>query len=122
MGLLVQIVQWSHGISEVFEQNASQFEIYKNQFEEHLGAVTKKLALDIDALLPKLVIIDDMHETDKLRQYQSALDDYSEQLSCFEDYVQWINKEEKLFKLTISQYPIVDELKNYIQPFTTLIK
>lgn len=121
MGLLVDIVQWTNNIHDIFERNASQFETLKNQFEEHLGNVTKKLSQDIDSLLPKLTIIDDMHDTDKLRQYKMILDDYSEQIECFEEYIGWINKEEKLFKLTVTQYPIVAEIKNYIQPFAVLI-
>lgn len=121
MGLLVDIVQWTNNIHDIFERNASQFETLKNQFEEHLGSVTKKLSQDIDSLLPKLTIIDDMHDTDKLRQYKMILDDYSEQIKCFEEYIDWINKEEKLFKLTVSQYPIVAEIKNYIQPFAVLV-
>lgn len=119
---MVDIVQWTNNISDIFERNSSQFETYKNQFEEHLGNVTKKLSQDIDSLLPKLSVIDDMHDTEKLRQYKLILDEYSEQLKSFEDYIRWINKEEKLFKLTVTQYPIVEEIKNYIEPFGVLIK
>lgn len=119
---MVNIVQWTNNISDIFERNSSQFETYKNQFEEHLGDVTKKLNQDIEALLPKLSVIDDMHDTEQLRQYKFILDEYSEQLKSFEDYIRWINKEEKLFKLTVTQYPIVEEIKNYIEPFGVLIR
>lgn len=120
--MLVSIVRWTKCIHEIFEQNASQFEIYKNQFEEHLGVVTRKLTQDIDDLVPKLAIIDDMYETERLRDYHATLDNYNEQLHCFEDYIQWINKEEKLFKLPVSQYPILEEMKNYVVPFAALVK
>lgn len=120
--LLVSIVRWTNNIHEIFEQNSSQFEIYKNQFEEHLGIVTRKLTQDINELVPKLTIIDDMYETDRLRDYHATLEIYNEQLQCFEDYIQWINKEEKLFKLPLSQYPILDEMKNYVVPFAGLVK
>lgn len=120
--LIVSIVRWTNNINEIFEQNSSQFEIYKNQFEEHLGVVTRKLTQDINELVPKLAIIDDMYETDRLRNYHATLEIYNEQLQCFEDYVQWINKEEKLFKLPLSQYPILDEMKNYVVPFAGLVK
>lgn len=120
--LLVTIVQWTKSIHEMFEQNASQFEIYKNQFEEHLGVVTRKLTQDINEMVPKLAIIDDMYETDRLRNYHATLDIYNERLLCFEDYIHWINKEEKLFKLPVSQYPILEEMKHYVTPFTALVK
>lgn len=120
--LLVSIVRWTKNIHEIFEQNASQFEIYKNQFEEHLGVVTRKLTQDVNDLLPKLAIIDDMYETERLRNYHATLEIYNEQLHCFEDYIKWINKEEKLFKLPVSQYPILEEMKNYVVPFAALVK
>lgn len=120
--LQISPVHWLYKIQDIFEQNSSQFEIYKNQFEEHLTTVTKKLTQDIDDLVPKLAIIDDMYDTNKLRNYFATLEIYKEQLKCFEDYIKWINKEEKLFKLPVSQYPILDELKNYVDPFADLIK
>lgn len=120
--LQISTIHWLNNIQEIFEQNSSQFEIYKNQFEEHLGEVTKKMTQDIDDFLPKLVIIDYMCDTTKLRDYYATLEDYLQQIKCFEDYINWINKEEKLFKLPVSQYPIVELLKDYVKPFADLIK
>lgn len=120
--LQISTIHWLNEIQNIFEQNASQFEMYKNQFEEHLEEVTKKLTQDIDELLPKLAIIDDMCDTTKLRGYYATLEEYLQQIKCFEDYIYWINKEEKLFKLPISQYPIVELLKGYVKPFAELIK
>lgn len=120
--LQAKTVTWIDSMKDLFEQNATQFEVYKNQFEEQLGVVTKKLVEDIDTLIPKLAVIDDMSETDKLRGYHSTLRIYIEQINCFENYIQWINKEEKLFKLPVSQYPVLDELRNYVVPFADLVK
>lgn len=120
--LQIAMVHWLHNIPDIFEQNSSQFEIYKNQFEEHLSTVTKKLTQNIDELIPKLAIIDDMYDTTKLHVYYATLEDYSEQIRCFEDYIKWINKEEKLFKLPVSQYPIVESLTSFLNPFASLIK
>ena len=120
--LQVSVVQQFYSMKDIFEQNSGQFEIYKNHFEEHLGVVTKKLVEDIDELIPKLSVIDDMFETEKLRSYYDTLREYIEQLKCFEDYIGWINKEEKLFKLPVSQYAIVEELKTYVVPFAELVK
>lgn len=118
----ISIVHWLQHMQDIFEQNSTQFEIYKNQFEEHLGNVTKKFVKDIDGFVPKLAIIDDMYETEKLRSYYATLKTYIEQLEIFEDYANWIAKEEKLFKLPVSHYPILDEIKNYLVPFANLVK
>lgn len=120
--LQIQTIHWLHNIQDIFEQNSSQFEVYKNQFEEHLSTVTKKLTQNIDELIPKLAIIDDMYDTSKLHDYYATLEDYTDQIKCFEDYIKWINKEEKLFKLPVSQYPIVESLTNFVGPFAALIK
>lgn len=120
--LQIETVHWLHSIHEIFEQNSSQFETHKNQFEEHLSFVTKKLTQNIDELIPKLAIIDDMCDTTKLHTYYTTLEDYTQQIKCFEDYVIWINKEEKLFKLPVSQYPIVESLKQFVDPFASLLK
>lgn len=122
INLQIEMIHWLHKIQDIFEQNSSQFEIYKNQFEEHLTTVTKKLTQNIDELIPKLAIIDDMYDDTKLHVYYATLEDYADQIKCFEDYIKWMNKEERLFKLPVSQYPIVDSLKNFLNPFAALIK
>lgn len=121
IALQTSMIHWLHRIHEIFEQNASQFETYKNQFEEHLATVTKKLTVDIETLIPKLAIIDDMYDTTKLHAHLATLDEYMEEIKCFEDYAKWINKEEKLFKLPVSQYPIIESLKDFVNPFHKLI-
>lgn len=120
--LQVSIVQSLKYMPDIFEQNSAQFEIYKNQFEEHLNNVTRKFVQDIDNFIPKLAIIDDMYETEKLENYYATLKMYMEELQCFEDYARWITKEEKLFKLPVSQYPILDEIKNYLISFSNLVR
>ncbi|KAK7874039.1 hypothetical protein R5R35_004590 [Gryllus longicercus] len=39
----------------------------------------------------------------------------------FDREVEWINKEEKLFKFALSKYPKLDVLRNYIYPFAELL-
>lgn len=120
--LQISTINWYRNIPELFEQNASFFETYKSQFEEHLQQVTKKLTEDIDAIVPNISVINDMDETEKLREYYATVKNYMQNLKCFDDYVRWINKEEKLFKFPVTQYPILDELKGYVEPFAELLR
>lgn len=105
-------------MQEIFDQNASLFENYKSQFEEHLQLVTKKLNEDINNLIPNISVINDMSDPEKLKDYQVLLKSYIGKLNCFKDYVNWINKEEKLFKMTASKYDVLEELINYVVPFS----
>lgn len=109
-------------MKDIFEQNAALFEGYKVQFEEKLQTVTRKLADDIEQLIPNISVINNMYQTEKLDEYHAILIKFIDRIKCFDDYVKWINKEEKLFKFPVSQYTILEEIKNFVVPFATLIK
>uniref|UniRef100_A0A1B0CUL2 Dyneins heavy chain n=2 Tax=Lutzomyia longipalpis TaxID=7200 RepID=A0A1B0CUL2_LUTLO len=118
----IATINWYNNIDDVFEQNAQLQEFYKFQFEEHLQNVAKKLNEDIAEMLPSLSIIDDMCETEKFREYYGLLQNIIDNLKIFENYVDWLNKEEKLFKFPKSTYPVLDAIKNFVIPFTKLMK
>lgn len=115
----IETINWFNNIQEVFGKNAVLQEMYKGQFEEHLQNVTKKLNEDINKLLPDLSMIDNMCE--KFSEYFGILHNLMEQLTVFDNYVDWINKEEKLYKFPKSTYPILEEIKQFIIPFADLI-
>lgn len=120
--LQIEMVRWFNNMKDLFEKNASLFEGYKSTFEEHLQTVRSKLADDLAAIVPKLNVINDMCETDKFRDYQHQLNTFTAQLRCFVDYIAWVNKEERLFKITASKYDVLDELRNYVEPFGVLMR
>lgn len=106
----------------VFDDNAAFFETYKIQFEEHLQSVTRKLNEDMENLIPSISIINEMSDQEKLSEYHIILKNFIENLKCFDDYIVWINKEEKLFKLPVSKYEMLEQIKNFIFPFENLIR
>uniref|UniRef100_A0A1B0DFE7 AAA+ ATPase domain-containing protein n=1 Tax=Phlebotomus papatasi TaxID=29031 RepID=A0A1B0DFE7_PHLPP len=118
----ISTINWYNNIDDVFEQNAQLQEYYKFQFEEHLQNVAKKLNEDIAEMLPTLSVIDDMCETDKFREYYCLLQNIIDDLRTFDNYVAWLNKEEKLFKFPKSTYPVLDAIKNFVIPFSKLMK
>lgn len=109
-------------MKKVFEHNATLFEGYKSMFEEHLQTVVKKLNEDLEAIIPEVSVINDMTETEKFREYKHLLSKIIDKLKCFDDYIAWVNKEEKLFKLTNTKYDVLEELKNYVIPFAELME
>lgn len=120
--LQIAIIRWYREMKKIFDQNASLFESYKSRFEEHLQAVIRKLNDDLEAIIPQISVINDMFETAKFREYKHLLSTFNDKLNCFTDYVKWVNKEEKLFKLNATKYEVLDELKNYVVPFAELMK
>lgn len=118
----IATINWYNNIHEQLQVNAALHEMYKGQFEEHLQNVTKKLNEDIADLLPNLSMIDNMCELDKFREYYCLLQNVIEQLTVFDNYVSWINKEEKLYKFPRSNYPTLDEIKQFVIPFSHLMK
>lgn len=109
-------------MKDIFEQNAALFEGYKVQFEESLQTVARKLNDDIEQLIPTISVINNMYQTEKLNEYHVILMKFIDRLKCFDDYVKWINKEEKLFKFPVTQYTILEEIKNFVIPFAELLK
>lgn len=120
--LTIKTINWIKDINEICDYNASQQEQYKFTFEEHLQEVVKKLNVDIQEMLPKLTVIDDMSRPDKFRESYIVLQNFIDQLKTFDDYVAWINKEEKLFKVNQTQYPSLQVIKTFVYPFTELMK
>lgn len=122
VALQIDTIRWYSNMKAIFDKNASLFENYKSIFEEHLTDVKAKLVDDLAAIVPKMTVINDMTETDKFRDYMHQLRTFIGQLKCFSDYIVWVNKEEKLFKLTASKYDVLDELRNYVEPFGDLMQ
>ncbi|XP_037810078.1 dynein heavy chain 12, axonemal [Lucilia sericata] len=120
--LTITTISWLYDINEICDYNASQQENYKCLFEEHLQEVVKKLNEDIEELIPKITIINDMSDPKKFKEYYIMLQNFIDQLKIFDDYVAWINKEEKLFKIPQTLYPTLDVLKTFVYPFATLMK
>lgn len=120
--LTITTISWLYDINEICDYNASQQENYKCLFEEHLQEVVKKLNEDIEELIPKITIINDMSDPKKFKEYYIMLQNFIDQLKIFDDYVAWINKEEKLFKIPQTLYPTLEVLKTFVYPFATLMK
>ncbi|ALC44807.1 Dhc62B [Drosophila busckii] len=120
--LTIKTINWIKDINEICDYNASQQEQYKFIFEEHLQDVIKKLKSDIDEMLPKLAVIDDMSRPEKFRESYIILQNFMDQLKIFDDYVTWINKEERLFKIAVTEYPTLELIKGFVYPFAELMK
>lgn len=122
LALQIETIRWYSNMKKVFDKNASLFEGNKSKFEEHLQFVKDKLVGDLNDIVPKLNIINWMCDSEKFIDYMYHLRKFDERLKCFAETIEWINKEEKLFKLAVSKYDMLEELRNFVEPFGILMQ
>lgn len=120
--LLFELINWYNNTSQIFDLGASNFEKMKYQFEEKLSVVSKSLQERLKELAPSLVVINDMTEPHKFKDYMRLLQKFVDEIIIFDDHVKWLNKEETLFKFPKTQSALLEDMKAFIIPFATLIK
>ena len=114
-------VNWLRDIKPIFDLNSSLYEQYKVEFEDRIHQRTERLNRQLEDLGPKLAILDNMDDIERLPSYLEEIRKLLRDLEKFNDDVKWINKEEAIFKFSISIYPELEELKNIIVPFAKLL-
>lgn len=116
------VARFTNRITPLFEQNAQIYESSLYLFDEKLTEVKKKLLRDVAYFIPELIVVDHMEHVSRLREYHTLLKRFCRILFAFEEYVQWINKEETLLKVERSEYADICVIREYLVPFTVLIK
>ncbi|CAB3257079.1 unnamed protein product [Arctia plantaginis] len=114
-------VNWLTDIKPIFEKNASAYETFKGEMEDHLQAQVARLNNEVTGMQPYLEMLDHMDDVDHTLEYLEYLRKFVHRLHECDKLVIWINKEEKTFKLAVSSYPELDELKDYVLPFHSLV-
>lgn len=119
--LNVKTVNWLSEIKPILETNSANYESYKIEFEERLQKASNKLNDDLTQLVPFLSYFDSMDDLNNVSQYVEFIRKFVKKLYIFDEDKAWINKEESLFKFQISDFPLLDDLRNYIMPFYDLL-
>ncbi|KAG5312033.1 DYH7 protein, partial [Pseudoatta argentina] len=114
-------INWLHDIQPVFAQNNTLCETMKSELEEDLQRRINALNLEVDAIFPQLIILDDMDDMSKVGEYAQHYKDLLKKYKCIDDEMQVINSEERLFRFPETEFPKILELKEMIVPFHKLI-
>lgn len=114
-------VNWINNIKPIFEKNAANYETFKAEMEETLLNNISILNERIKNIIPYLELLDNMDDTNNTLEYLEYLRKLVHRLHDCDKLVKWINNEELTFKFPISNYPDLDELKEYIIPFYNLV-
>lgn len=81
-----------------------------------------KLLSDVNYFVPQLKVLNYMDKMARLHENYLLLKKYNKTLMAFEQYVNWIGKEEKLLNLARTTYPEIKVIRDFIVPFMELIK
>ncbi|XP_018647275.1 dynein heavy chain, putative [Schistosoma mansoni] len=122
------VLTWKTRIIPEFDANDKLQERMRAVGEAAVVAKREKLIAELNRLKNRVDEFNDYGEVDAEMQNQYVQDvrGVLKRLQDAENEKMWINKEEDLYKLQISNYPEVEEIRNLAEPFlrlfTTVVK
>ncbi|KAI5636077.1 dynein heavy chain and region d6 of dynein motor domain-containing protein [Phthorimaea operculella] len=119
--LNAETVNWLKKIKPIFDRNAAAYEEFKARMEERLLnkiALLNKMIKDLEPFLEKL---DRMDYVECTLEYLEELRKLIHKIHDCDELQAWINKKEATFKFPISQFPDLEEIREYIVPFHSLV-
>ncbi|VVD03486.1 unnamed protein product [Leptidea sinapis] len=114
-------VNWLTDIKPIFEKNATAFESFKAEMEDNLQAKIAYLNKETLEMIPYLEKLDNMDDVNHTFEYLEHLRKLVHRLAECDKLVAWINAEETTFKFPLTQYPDLEELKDFVIPFYSLV-
>ncbi|XP_013387188.1 dynein heavy chain 12, axonemal, partial [Lingula anatina] len=115
-----EVLTWPQRINPVFDANDELVEKSRQDGERQLLERKEKLMLELEKLKQRVDEFNDYGEMDMMVQYVQDVRAVQKRLTEAEEAIEWVNKEEVLYKYPISTYPDVDEIKVAIDPFQRL--
>ncbi|XP_032675191.1 dynein heavy chain 7, axonemal-like isoform X1 [Odontomachus brunneus] len=114
-------VNWLRDIQPIFAQSNTLCEAMKSELEEDLQRRINTLNSEVDAMFPQLIILDNMDDVSRVGEYAEHYKNLMKKYDYMNGEMQVINSEERLFKFPETEFPKINELKETIVPFYTLI-
>ncbi|KAB1264175.1 Dynein heavy chain 12; axonemal [Camelus dromedarius] len=111
------VLMWPWKINPVFDENDELIENAKHKKENELIAKREKLILEIEKESRRMEEFAEFAELDRMQQYVTDVRQLQKRIQESEEAVQFINKEEELFKWELTKYPELDKLKVNIEPY-----
>ncbi|KAF4024010.1 hypothetical protein G4228_015792 [Cervus hanglu yarkandensis] len=111
------VLMWPWKINPIFDENDELIENAKHRKENELIAKREKLILEIEKESRRMEEFAEFAELDRMQQYVTDVRQLQKRIQESEEAVQFINKEEELFKWELTKYPELDKLKVNIEPY-----
>ncbi|NP_001357813.1 dynein axonemal heavy chain 12 [Mus musculus] len=117
LNLNATVLLWPTKITPVFDENDELIENAKHAKENELIAKREKLILEIEKESRRMEEFTEFAELDRMHQYVADVRQLQKRIQESEEAVQFINKEEELFKWELTKYPELEKLKVTIEPY-----
>ncbi|CAH8626732.1 unnamed protein product [Dicrocoelium dendriticum] len=116
------VFTWKSRIQPEFDENDKLQERMRTVGEEAVMAHREKLTTELNRLRNRVDEFNDYGEIDSEMQNQYVQDVRAvlKRLMDAENERAWINKEENLYKLQVTNYPDIEEIRNLAEPFQRL--
>ncbi|XP_059519194.1 dynein axonemal heavy chain 12 [Myotis daubentonii] len=111
------VLLWPWKIYPIFDENDEIIEVAKHKKENELIAKREKLILELEKESRRMEEFAEFAELDRMQQYVTDVRQLQKRIQESEEAVQFINKEEELFKWEVTKYPELDKLKVNIEPY-----
>uniref|UniRef100_A0A671G5X3 Dynein axonemal heavy chain 12 n=1 Tax=Rhinolophus ferrumequinum TaxID=59479 RepID=A0A671G5X3_RHIFE len=111
------VLMWPWKINPIFDENDELIENAKHKKENELLVKREKLILEIEKESRRMEEFTEFAELDHMHQYVTDVRQLQKRIQESEEAVQFINKEEELFKWELTKYPELDKLKVTIEPY-----
>ncbi|XP_006862182.1 PREDICTED: dynein heavy chain 12, axonemal [Chrysochloris asiatica] len=117
LALNAAVLLWPGKINPIFDENDELIESAKHKKENELIAKREKLILELEKESRRMEEFTEFAELERMHQYVADVRQLQKRIQESEEAVQFINKEEELFKWELTKYPELDKLKVNIEPY-----
>nr|XP_026690532.1 dynein heavy chain 12, axonemal isoform X1 [Ciona intestinalis] len=120
------VLTWPKTIQPIFDANDDLVEASKKAGEQELLQKREKLTLELEKLSRRVADFAECGELDMMQQYVNDTRAVHKRLTEAAEQIEFINKEEELFKWDQTKYPIVESMHTALEPhqklFATILK
>ncbi|XP_071484907.1 dynein axonemal heavy chain 12-like [Diadema antillarum] len=114
------VLMWPSNIQPVFDENDELVESSKRKGESELLEKREKVMLELEKIRKRVAEFTEYGELDMMVQYVNDVRAVQKRLADAQESINFINKEEKLFKWDGTDYPEIEQITAAIEPYQRL--
>ncbi|XP_019392438.1 PREDICTED: dynein heavy chain 12, axonemal [Crocodylus porosus] len=114
------VLLWPQTINPIFDENDDLIEQSKRKGESELLAKRERLMLEVEKQTRIMEEFAEYAELDRMQQYVTDMRALQKRIQEADEAVAFINKEERLFKWELTEYPVLENLKVNTEPYQKL--
>ncbi|XP_033102995.1 dynein heavy chain 12, axonemal-like isoform X1 [Anneissia japonica] len=120
MELNATVLLWPREIQPIFDKNDELVDASKKKGESYVLEQREKCMLELEKIRKRVAEFSEYGEMDMMVQYVNDIRAVQKRLAESQETINWVNKEEALFKWDLTTYPEIEEITTAIEPFKKL--